>query len=215
MAPTWVDYSNDSGDVHIAEVDCTQNQELCQKHGVRGYPTLLLYVKLFISFLKLNRIIILTFFILFLRFKDGGEGTKFQGARDITTFKKFISEQTGAAAPEPPKAPETVQDADSSVLNLGSDNFDSSIKGKNIFVKFFAPWCGHCKRLAPTWEEIGDADNGVTVAKVDVTEQNALAKRFGIKSLPTLILFKENGEEITYSGARNAEELVKFWNENV
>ena len=42
MAPTWVEYSNDSGDVNIAEVDCTQEQELCQKHGVRGYPTLLL-----------------------------------------------------------------------------------------------------------------------------------------------------------------------------
>jgi len=66
MAPTWVDYSNDSGDVHIAEVDCTQNQELCQKHGVRGYPTLLLYVKLFISILKWNRIIIILTFFYFI-----------------------------------------------------------------------------------------------------------------------------------------------------
>eukprot|EP01025_Chloroclados_australasicus_P026882 TRINITY_DN2669_c0_g2_i2.p1 TRINITY_DN2669_c0_g2~~TRINITY_DN2669_c0_g2_i2.p1 ORF type:complete len:950 (+),score=137.83 TRINITY_DN2669_c0_g2_i2:247-2850(+) len=179
MAPTWVEYSNDSGDAHIAEVDCTQNQELCQKHGVRGYPTLLL-------------------------FQDGGEGVKFQGQRDIPSFKKFIAQQTGAAAPVvEEKKPETKQEEGSDVVVLGSDNFDSTIAGKDFYVKFYAPWCGHCKNMIPVWNELAAADNGINVAKVDCTVHKDLASKFEVRGFPTIILFKSNGEQVKYSGARS------------
>lgn len=69
-------------------------------------------------------------------------------------------------------------------LNTGSTTGD-------WFIKFYAPWCGHCKRLAPTWEEVATELKGeVNVAKVDVTQNRALGKQYGIKGFPTLLLFR-------------------------
>ena len=59
------------------------------------------------------------------------------------------------------------------------------------FVKFYAPWCGHCKGLAPTWEELGvELKTEMTVAKVDCTKEKMTCKRFGVRGYPTLILLK-------------------------
>merc|ERR1712244_160992 len=78
------------------------------------------------------------------------------------------------------------------------------------FVKFYAPWCGHCKRLAPTWEEVATALKGkVNIAKVDVTQNRALGKQFGVKGFPTLLLFRR-GKMVKYSGARSKEALVEW-----
>ena len=84
--------------------------------------------------------------------------------------------------------------------------------GGVTFVKFFAPWCGHCKRLAPTWEQLSahfqDRPN-VTIAKVDCTQAQDLCKGLGVEGLPTLALFLK-GQRLDYTGKKDLASLVGF-----
>lgn len=81
------------------------------------------------------------------------------------------------------------------VADLTPKNFDSIVlkSGKPALVEFFAPWCGHCKTLAPVYEEVGQAfaavGDKVSVGKVDADEHRELGKRFGIQGFPTLKWF--------------------------
>ena len=86
------------------------------------------------------------------------------------------------------------------ILHLNQDNFDKTINAaKTALVDFWAPWCGPCKMLGPVFEEAEkDANGKATFAKVNVDEQQDLAVRFGVTSIPTLILFK-NGQEVKRS----------------
>ncbi|KAI6178420.1 Disulfide-isomerase A4 [Aphelenchoides besseyi] len=73
------------------------------------------------------------------------------------------------------------------------------------FVKFYAPWCAHCKRLLPTWEHVGhalaDTDTGVKVAKIDCTRFTSVSSKLRINAYPTIIFFR-NGVQIPYEGER-------------
>jgi len=102
------------------------------------------------------------------------------------------------------------------VVELDQSNFEhltqlnSGATTGDWFIKFYAPWCGHCKRLAPTWEEVATELKGeVNVAKVDVTQNRALGKQFGVKGFPTLLLFRR-GKMVKYSGARDKDSLVAW-----
>lgn len=78
------------------------------------------------------------------------------------------------------------------MLNLTLENFDSTIKENSVvLVEFWATWCNPCKQLNPILEEI-DVENDIIVAKVDVDAEHALANKYGITSVPTMIVF-ENG----------------------
>eukprot|EP00929_Paragymnodinium_shiwhaense_P077789 TRINITY_DN40136_c0_g1_i1.p1 TRINITY_DN40136_c0_g1~~TRINITY_DN40136_c0_g1_i1.p1 ORF type:complete len:208 (-),score=20.79 TRINITY_DN40136_c0_g1_i1:78-701(-) len=78
------------------------------------------------------------------------------------------------------------------------------------FVKFYAPWCKHCKELEPTWEKLATALKGTTrVAKVDVDSSVEIAARFDLKSFPTLLLFRQ-GKMFQYEGPRTLESLKGF-----
>jgi len=83
--------------------------------------------------------------------------------------------------------------------------------GKNVFVEFYAPWCGHCKQLAPIWDELGDKYNGnpdIVIAKMDATENEL--KDVSVGSFPTIKYFKSNGEVIDYDGKRDLDGFTKF-----
>jgi thioredoxin 1 len=83
-----------------------------------------------------------------------------------------------------------------SVLHLTEGAFDQAIAQGVTLVDFWASWCGPCKMLAPVIEELGEQYEGsATIAKVDVDAEPALAARYGVMSIPTVILFK-NGAEI-------------------
>ena len=78
------------------------------------------------------------------------------------------------------------------MLNLTSKNFDLTIKENSVvLVEFWATWCNPCKQLNPILEEI-DVENDIIVAKVDVDTEYTLANKYGITSVPTMIVF-ENG----------------------
>ena len=106
----------------------------------------------------------------------------------------------------------------SAVPALTSDTFAAQALGaKAALVEFYAPWCGHCKSLAPKYEEVGKAfagERNVLVAKVDATEHPELATRFGVQGYPTLKFFPAGSSEpIDYDGEREVSDLVSFINE--
>ncbi|MBQ1286315.1 MAG: thioredoxin [Lachnospiraceae bacterium] len=100
-----------------------------------------------------------------------------------------------------------------SEIVLTNQNFESEVMQSDIpvLVDFWAVWCGPCKMLAPIVAEIAQEYEGkVKVGKVNVDAEPALAGRFGISSIPTLILFK-NGQQAAVSvGVRPKEELVQM-----
>ncbi len=105
----------------------------------------------------------------------------------------------------------------SAVLDLTPSNFDDVVlkSGKPALVEFFAPWCGHCKNLAPVYEELATgfqhAAAKVSVAKVDADEHKSLGKRFGVTGFPTLKWFDGKSDKPEdYKGGRDLESLTKF-----
>jgi len=103
------------------------------------------------------------------------------------------------------------------VLELNADNFDEVLSQHPVLlVEFYAPWCGHCKRLAPEYDEaakeLGTLSPPLFIAKVDAdTEQNRpLAARFGIRGFPTLKLFRNGEVSSDFAGERNAAGIVSY-----
>jgi len=104
--------------------------------------------------------------------------------------------------------------AASDVITLTSDNFDQVLaEHPLLMVEFFAPWCGHCKHLAPHYEQAATElkTSSLHLAAVDADTENnrPLAQRFGIRGFPTLKFFR-NGEPTDYEGPRTSEAIVAF-----
>ncbi|KAF9222009.1 protein disulfide isomerase [Gyrodon lividus] len=100
----------------------------------------------------------------------------------------------------------------SDVVSLSQETFESTINPEPlILVEFFAPWCGHCKALAPHYEEAATAlkENSIKLAKVDCVDQAELCQAHGIQGYPTLKVFR-NGEPNDYSGPRKADGIISY-----
>jgi len=108
--------------------------------------------------------------------------------------------------------------AEASVVAVSDTEFDATVLegGKNAFVKFYAPWCGHCKSLKPDWDKLGKEFKGspaVVIVDVDCTAGGqAICKRMGVKGYPTLKYFTEKtGKKgADYDGGRDLSSLKKF-----
>jgi protein disulfide-isomerase A1 len=101
------------------------------------------------------------------------------------------------------------------VLVLTDANFDEAIAAhETLLVEFYAPWCGHCKSLAPEYVKAAASlaanDPVYRIAKVDATEHKELGERFGIQGFPTLKFFKGDDKAIDYDGGRQADDIVKW-----
>ncbi|MGY6276008.1 thioredoxin TrxC [Methylomonas sp. MgM2] len=98
-------------------------------------------------------------------------------------------------------------------LELSGDSFNKHLAGNDIpmLVDFWASWCGPCKMMAPAFAQAAQLlEPSLRLAKVNTETEPALSSRFGIRSIPTLILFK-NGREISrQSGAMGAQDIVRW-----
>ena len=97
-------------------------------------------------------------------------------------------------------------------IEITTDNFEEVVlnNDKPVLVDFWASWCGPCKMLAPVVEEFADEQDDVVVGKINVDEHPLLASKYGIMTIPTLMLFKD-GEMVKKSiGVIPKDTLVKF-----
>ncbi|GAB1214480.1 hypothetical protein ATERTT37_003643 [Aspergillus terreus] len=175
--------------VTVGKVDADEHRDLGKRFGIQGFPT--------------------------LKWFDGKSETPedYKGGRDLESLSAFITEKTGVRPRGPKKEPSKVE-------MLTDSSFKSTIGGdKDVLVAFTAPWCGHCKSLAPTWETLANdfaLESDVVIAKVDAEAENAraTAKEQGVTGYPTIKFFpKGSTEGIAYSGARSEEAFIDFLNE--
>lgn len=99
-----------------------------------------------------------------------------------------------------------------SVVNITVDNFEAEVvnSDKPVLVDFWASWCGPCQMLSPLVDQVAEEVTSVKVGKVNVDEQPDLAVKFGVMSIPMLILF-ENGEAVKKSvGAVPKSQILDF-----
>lgn len=95
-----------------------------------------------------------------------------------------------------------------SVTTITRENFDSVVGGSEpVLVDFWAEWCSPCRMLSPIVDEIAESAKSVKVGKVNVDEQQELASRFGVMSIPTLIVFKDGKPVRKSVGVRPKEEV--------
>ena len=94
------------------------------------------------------------------------------------------------------------------VKHIAEKEFDAAVATGTVLVDFYADWCGPCKMIAPLLEEVAAERTDVTVLKIDVDEAAALCGRFGIVSIPTLIVMKEGKEASRLVGYRPKDAIL-------
>jgi len=192
MAPAYEELGTAfaSSNVNIAKVDGDAHKSLSQRFGIKGFPTL----KWFDG--------------------KGGDPEEYKSGRDLEAMTKFITEKTNIKAKVKKETP-------SKVVTLTDANFEDVVtkSDKDVFVKFYAPWCGHCKTLAPTWDKLAEdyeLDSNVVIAKIDCDAQTGKATSESLKLVDTQpSSFFPRGKKDApeeYEGGRNEDALLEFIN---
>lgn len=105
------------------------------------------------------------------------------------------------------------------VVTLDGNNFARIAEDadSDVLVEFYAPWCGHCKSLAPVYEKVGTTfkkEKNCIVAKLDADADNAVAQKYGVSGYPTIKFFPKGGKEAEeYTGGRGEQDFINYMNE--
>jgi len=184
------------GSVGIGAIDCDQetNKPLCGQYGIQGFPT----IKVFGA--------------------NKNKPTDYNGQRTaqgivdtaLRTVKEVVNARMGGGS-----GGSGGSGSDDDVVELTDSNFEKLVmKSEDMWlVEFFAPWCGHCKNLAPHWAKAAKQLKGkVKLGAVDATVHQALAQRYGIQGYPTIKYFKagKKGSPEDYDGGRTASDIVAW-----
>ncbi|KAG5053146.1 Protein disulfide isomerase-like 2-3 [Glycine soja] len=186
------------GVVTVAAIDADAHPSLAQEYGIRGFPTIKV-------------------------FAPGKPPVDYQGARDVKPIAEFALQQVKALLKDRLSGKATGGSSEktetSSSVELNSGNFDELvIKSKELWiVEFFAPWCGHCKKLAPEWKKASNNLKGkVKLGHVDCDAEKdicyqSLMSRFKVQGFPTILVFgADKDSPIPYEGARTASAIESF-----
>ena len=100
-----------------------------------------------------------------------------------------------------------------SIVHVTDASFDTDVVNSDlpVLVDFWAEWCGPCKMIAPVLDEIADEYAGrLKIAKVDVDANSGTPQKFGVRGIPTLVMFKGGNAEATKVGALSKAQLIEF-----
>ncbi|MGH0176150.1 UNVERIFIED_CONTAM: hypothetical protein FKN15_072156 [Acipenser sinensis] len=213
---------------YVVKVDCTQHTSLCSEQGVRGYPTLKLFKPDQEAVKYQGARDLQTLENWMLKTLDEEPAVdQYRGKRDLDSLKEFVDSQLKVALEAAEDtldnevqqqteeaAKEEHEEQESTVLTLGESNFDETVAKGLTFIKFYAPWCGHCKNLAPIWEDLSKKEfpglTDVKIAKVDCTVERTLCNRFSVRGYPTLLMFRAGQQGDEHNGGRDLESLHSF-----
>ena len=104
------------------------------------------------------------------------------------------------------------------ILHTSDNDFDADVinNEKSVLVDFWAEWCGPCKAIAPILDEVAEElDGTLDVVKLNVDENPSVSQKYGIRSIPTIIIFKNGAVQAQKLGAMSKSQLIEFINTNI
>jgi thioredoxin 1 len=108
--------------------------------------------------------------------------------------------------------------SETTIITISDDTFEETVLKADlpVLVDYWAPWCGPCKAIAPILEEVATQYNGkVNIAKLNIDDHPDTAPKYGVRGIPTLMLFKNGKVEATKVGAVSKEQLNNFLDDNI
>lgn len=208
-------------DFHFGSLDCTAYGDICtdEKLGISGFPTLNLFKdgQFLEQFKKPNRDLrsLSDFVEKYLEeIKPGSRPKSPISLPEVPeaeppSRKKESPPKPIPAAPMPPKPTANVLGEST---NLDAESFQRLVTTTRDpwFIKFYAPWCGHCQAMAPAWAELGREMKGtLNIGEVNCEVEKRLCKDVKLRGYPT-ILFFQGGERVEYDGLRGLGDLISY-----
>ncbi|KAF9916021.1 hypothetical protein BX616_004800 [Lobosporangium transversale] len=196
LAPTWEQLAMDHKDwsrargFKFAEVDCLAQGDLCEDNDVVSYPTMQLYYK-------------------------GKPVAKYNKRRTSELLNEYVASMSAEYINVPSnistkEVGEVKVNPFGKVIVLDKESYDRRTRFGPWLIEYYAPWCGHCKNLAPIYEELAGAlKDKVNVAKVDCTQNQAICMSEEVRGYPTIKL-RQYGQSIEYMKHRTLQHLSDF-----
>ncbi|UJR30158.1 hypothetical protein I4U23_017698 [Adineta vaga] len=182
----------------FATVDCTTQSNLCTKHAVKGYPTL-------------------------IWFENGVEKDRYVQHREVEKMRNYIEQNMkdaeslvleASSEQQQEQSEESIEKLSPNDNLLSVKTFTQGVSFEGYaFVNFGAPWCSHCQKLAPVWKQLAQRfskNEDIRISRVDCTASESLCRDYGIRAFPTVILFRYGESKVEYNGARDYESMYNF-----